>query len=89
MEKLAVPANYSIQISAGTPENPSEIESTDVRTERTGFFAGIRRAFGKKIKTQLKISTRTFANLLEAKKVRGSSLNMLRRNTSNCSRAIA
>ncbi len=70
LEKLAVPANYVIKICAGTPTSPSEIDSTDVRTDRTGFFASMRRAFGKKIQTQLKITTRTFANLLEAKKAR-------------------
>lgn len=67
MLKLQTPGNYTIPLSAGTPDKPSVIVQTDVQTERKGFFAGLKRAFGKQIKSQFKITVRGFIDLIESK----------------------
>ena len=60
---------YVMDIHAGSPMQSCPIEEKDVRTCRTGFFAGLRRTFGSKILTQLTVLSRPYSNLLVAKQV--------------------
>ena len=69
LEKLAEYAQHVLEIRAGSPLRPSVIDEADVRADRQGFFAGLRKAFGGQIRSQLIISSRPFANLLAAKQV--------------------
>lgn len=68
LRKLATAGKHSIPLRAGTIRSPEVIEHSDVRTERKGFFAGLKKTLGSSIKTQFKVTVRKFSDLLDIKK---------------------
>lgn len=60
---------HSLQLKAGTPLNPSDLNPADIRIERQGFFDKMKKAFGAKIESELTVGIRPLGSLLAAKQV--------------------
>ena len=69
LEKLLEPNTHVLDIHAGTPIRPSILDEADIRANRKGFFAGLSRAFGSKIQSQLTLTSRPFHKLMAIKQV--------------------
>jgi len=69
LEKLAKASTHLLDIYAGTTYHPSILGENEVRTNRRGFFAGLSKSLGSKIRSQLSITSRPFAKLLTIKQV--------------------
>jgi len=68
LRKFALGGKHKIPLNAGTVQHPLPINIADVHTERKGFFAGLKKAFKRAIKTQFKVIIKKFSDLLEIKK---------------------
>jgi hypothetical protein len=62
-------STHVLDIYSGTPSRPSILDENEVRTNRRGFFAGLSKALGSKIHSQLSITSRPLAKLLTIKQV--------------------
>lgn len=69
LRKFGEAVTQILDIHAGTPLRPSMIDESDIRTERKGFFAGLKKAFGGKIRSQITVTSRPFSSLWALKQV--------------------
>eukprot|EP01022_Parablepharisma_sp_SALTPOND_P016845 TRINITY_DN2570_c1_g1_i1.p1 TRINITY_DN2570_c1_g1~~TRINITY_DN2570_c1_g1_i1.p1 ORF type:complete len:2323 (+),score=343.15 TRINITY_DN2570_c1_g1_i1:72-6971(+) len=69
LEQLKVDKEYVLELKAGTPQKPIEIDPKEVRAERKGFFSAVAKALGSRINSQITVYVRGFSRLDKMKQV--------------------